>query len=839
MAKTTTKKTVAKRTARKPHGAAKAASAPKRRVSHHAELKPDQLRWKCDHRHFAFKSTAELEPLKGIVGQHRAIEAIRMGAEISSRGYNIFVMSLLGTGRMTTVQSVLQRVASHHKNYCDYAYVNNFKNPDMPRLLKFKAGEAKKFAKRMDESIALLRRKIPQLFEEAKFRKSRNELIKTYRAQEQSLLEEFDAQIRPAGFALGTLTGEDGTAQQEIFPLIEGAPVQVDALDGLVKEGKLTEKKALALKKKYISLRDGLVDMARKAMHVAQEFRKVLIEHDKAASSTTIRAAFLDERARYADAKIIEYLNEVENDLLDNIELFSPAHSDDSIETELTNGQNITEKLLHYSVNVILDNSMTSQAPIVVETSPSYMNLFGTVEKKYDKNGFMKTDFTQIKAGSLLRADGGYLIVNASDIVADANVWQGLKRLLLYGRLEIQAQDGISITGATLKPELIESNVKVIMLGDYHVYTILSEVEEDFNKIFKVAAEFDYETDRGEKMLQNYARFVAKICAEEQLPHASPTGVAAIVEWGVERTEDKNKLSINFSEVADVIREAAYFARANNKRLIDRPTVEQALTMRRRRTELQDEKIKNQIQQGTLLIDTSGSRVGQINGLTVYSTGLVSFGQPARITVTTGAGNAGIVNIEREAEFSGNIHTKGVMIITGLLRELFAQRRPLALSASIAFEQSYGGVDGDSASAAEIYALLSSLANIPIKQNIAVTGSVNQKGDIQPVGGVNEKIKGYYDVCRQRGLDGSHGVILPVQNVADLMLDYSIVESVRKGEFHVYPIARFEEGIRLLMDIEAGTIDNNYTYPQDTLFRLVDERLDHLYRVAWRSELKL
>ncbi|MBL7973329.1 MAG: AAA family ATPase, partial [Candidatus Kapabacteria bacterium] len=569
------------------------------------------------------------------------------------------------------------------------------------------------------------------------------------------------------------------------------------------------------------------------------EFKRALLEHDKAASSMIVHSTFNEIRVHFTDSKVNEYLSECEIDLLNNIEIFSPAHSDETQDVELTSGQQLSEKLLQYSVNLILDNSEAKAGPIIIETYPTYINLFGTIEKKYDKNGFVKTDFTQIKSGAMLRADGGYLIVNASDVLLDANVWQTLKRVLLYGRLEIQNQDISNIMGATLKPEVIESNVKVIMLGDYETYSALYELEEDFNKMFKIAAEFDYETDRAEKMMQNYARFVSKICNEENFPHANPSGVAAIVEWAVEQTEDKNKITINFSEVADLIREASFYARQDSKKIISRTIIEKTLAMRRRRTELQDDKIKNQIYQGTVLIDTVGKRIGQINGLTVYSTGLISFGKPARITVATGAGNAGIVNVERESDFSGSIHTKGVFIITGLLRELFAQRRPLALSASIGFEQNYGGIDGDSASAAEMIALLSSLSRVPINQSIAITGSINQKGDIQPIGGVNEKIKGFFEICAKRGLNGKHGVIIPHQNIADLMLDYDIVEAVKNKKFHIYPIKRLEEAVELLMDMKAGEINEGFTYPSGTLYKLVDERLDELYRVAFRHELRM
>lgn len=793
-------------------------------------LPVEQLRWRCDERIFRFRTTKELAPLRGIVGQHRAIEAIKLGAAIESRGFNIFVMSLLGTGRLTTIKQVLEPIAQQRRELYDFAYVHNFTNPAMPRLLRFRAGKARQFAKALAETMVFLRERIAALFREESFQRSRSAIVQRFHTKETALIEQFNQRIAPQGFTLGQVTDAEGTSRYELFALIRGKSVSLDDIPQLVNEGKISQRRAERLIRTYMKLREELVTMSYQGMEMQRAFEQALLEHARKAAGIIIAAAFDELRARFPEGSVREYLDECERDLIANVEIFSPQFVS-SPDAELSDGRTLAQKLKEYTVNIIVDNSQALSAPIIIEAFPTYTNLFGTIERRYDRNGVIHSDFTMIKAGAVLRANGGYLIVNASDVLADAQVWQTLKRVLLYGKLEIQSPDG-GTGSIALKPELIDVNVKVIMLGDYQTYLALSAIEEDFNKMFKIAAEFDYETDRSEKMLQNYARFVARLCEEENVLHARPSGVAALIEWAVERAEDKNKITINFSDVSDVIREASFVARQQRKKYFDRACVEEALRLRRRRTELQDVKIKSQILQGVLMIDTRGARVGQINGLTVYSTGLISFGKPTRITASTGAGNAGIIDIEHEAALGGNIYRKGVLTIPGLLREYFGQRRPLALSASISFEQNYGGIDGDSATLAELYAILSSLARVPLLQSIAVTGSLNQKGDVQPVGGVNEKIIGFFEICQQQGLDGTHGVIIPQQNVADLMLPPVILEAAEQGLFHVWAIRHFTEGIPILTGMDAGEMLPDYTYPPGTFLHAVDRRLEELALVA-------
>ncbi len=801
----------------------------KPRTANLPELTPHQLRWRCPEDIFTFETTQELTPIKGIVGQERAIEAIRLGAQLYSHGYNTFVSGVSGTGRLSTVKKILDEVAPSTPVLFDFCYVQNFTSPDNPRLLRFPAGQGRLFSKAMDEAISFLKRRIPQLFEEEGFQQKRLSLIDSYQQKEQDLISEFNIKIRPSGFVLGRIETEDGIPQTEVFPIINGKPVPISEIDTLVKAKKITAKKAEELREKYDTLHDELYALARLGVKLMHTFRSGLVEFDTTSASLITKTVFDEIRNDFPDTKVNEYLRDVEKDLLGNLEIFEPSLGKLPSEvTEIKADESSKEKFAAYSVNVILDNSQSKGAPVIVETIPTFVNLLGTIEKKYDANGFWKTDFTKIKSGSLLRADQGYLVVNALDLLREEGAWQILKKALLYGKLEIQSVDTyFTISQTLLKPEPIELNVKVVMIGDEDLYRALYFSEEDFKKIFKVNAEFDYEIDRSEHMIRYYAHFIHKICDSENLLHADRSGVAAIVEWGVAHTESQQKLTLQFSDVADLLREASYHAQLSggSSPLVTRKSVQQALQARRRRNEMLDEKIKHQIVQETLMIDTTGERVGQINGLTVYSTGLISFGKPARITSSVGAGESNIINIEREVELSGSTHDKGVMILEGFMRERFAQVRPLTLSASIAFEQSYGGIDGDSATAAEIIVLLSSLSKVPVKQSLAITGSVNQKGDIQPIGGVNEKIQGFFEICAIRGLHGEQGVVIPHQNVQDLMLSEEVIQAVKAGKFHIYPVATIEQAAERMMGYPAGVMHDDYTYPDGTIYGLVDARL--------------
>lgn len=796
------------------------------------KLKPEQLRWTCPENIFKFKTTAEVEPLERIVGQERAVEAIKMGSELKAKGYNIFVTGLSGTGRTTTVKQIVEENSTSCPITYDYCYVNNFNNTDEPILITLPRGKAKELSLAMEEAISFLRVRLPKLFEEETYQLSRKKIIDDYQSKERETLNEFDRKIKPLGFVRGQLENEQGFVQPEVFPLIEGEPVAIESLDEFVEQGKLTKKKATELKTKWKSLHDEVFDLSRLGLKLIQEFRTALNNNDKMSAETVVFSAFIEIENNFGKIGLINYLNDVKNNILDNLNIFIPSASPVPLLADVEQKNDNNDFLNAFKVNVILDNSETVNAPVVIETTPTYNNLFGTIEKTYDQRGFWKTDFTKIKSGSLLKADQGFLIVNANDLYSEPGVWVALKRVLLYDKLEIQPYDSyFQISQSSIKPEPIHINVKVIIIGGQTLYKWLYSYDKEFKKIFKVNAQFDYESSRTDEMLHNYAGFIAKISSEESLTHCTPSGVASVIEWAVEQAGSQNKVILKFSDVADLLREASFYSRESKIPYISREDVQKAIDWRRKRSDLIDEKLRNEIIEGTILIDTEGKKVGVINALTIYNNGIFAFGKPARISANVSAGTSGIINIEREADMSGKIHNKGVLIISGFLREKFARNNTLSLIASIAFEQNYGGIDGDSASAAEIYAILSAITQMPITQEIAITGSMNQKGDIQPIGGVNEKVTGFYEICKTRGLSGNQGCIIPASNVKDLMLNHELIDDCKKGKFHIWAISNIDEGIELLFGIKYGEIAKNEKYPDGSLYRLAADKIDELVEI--------
>ncbi len=802
------------------------------------ELKPSDLRWTCPVKHFKFKTTKNLKPLNEIVGQPRAIEAIRLGSELQSKGYNIFVSGLAGTGRLSTVKMILEKMPMGEPKLFDFCYVNNFSEREAPRLVRLPKGKGKLFAKAMDDAIELLRSHLPKIFEDEKFQTERKHLIESYQKKEHNILKQFDDRIQKDNFVRGQIETEEGMTQADVFPLVEGEAVAIQLLNEYVVNKKITNKQAEDIYKKYTKYKNQLLEIGKRQIKLMTEFKQAIAKNDKARIATTVNSVLDDIKNRFKTDKVIAFIDEVKKFIMDNIMFFVPGASflnpanqiDESVKNTVFN---------LFKVNVIVDNTGNEKPPIIVERTPSYTNLFGAIERTVDKNGAWHTDFSKIRAGSVLKADGGFLIVNAADLFEESGVWQALKRVLLYDRLEIQTFESIlQFSQVYIKPEPIKVNVKIVIIGGLTLYKMLYEYEKGFKKIFKINAQFDYESKRNNEMIKNYARFAAKICKEDNLPPFTPDGIAALVEWGVEHAGSVDKITLKFSDVADVIRESAFYDKYSNKKYINREDVVKAIEMQRYRNNLWDEKMKESILEGTMMIDVKGMRVGQINALTVLDDGLLSFGKPARITATVSVGSAGIINIEREADMSGSIHNKGVLIISNFFRERFAQKRPLAFTASLAFEQNYGGIDGDSATAAEIYVLISAMINVPVNQSFALTGSMNQKGDIQPIGGVNEKITGFYEICKEQGLTGEQGILIPDLNVRDLMLRQEIVDDVKAGKFKIYSFKRIEEGMELILGLPAGKLGKDGIYPEGTVYRMITDRLNELTALAKDKKIK-
>ncbi len=792
------------------------------------ELTPAELRWTCPPADVPFATTSECPYCDEIIGQERALKAIQTGLDIKSLGYNIFITGMVGTGRTTTVKRLLEKLEKGDRTPDDLLYVNNFKVPDEPLLLVLPAGSGKLFAKAMDKLIEMLRANIPALLKSKYYSEKRDQIVERQQKKQKDRLQAFEEEAAALGFTviqvqMGLFTRPD------LIPVMDGTPVPFAKLDALVKEKKMDKKTVDDLRANYEKLTGRLEAVFEFLKETDEETRTQLREWDIEAITPIIKGGVDEIRKAFASPRIDEYLGQVEENLVRFLELFKNQKKE---EAEKEPG----DPFIEYRVNILVDNSEQKGAPVVIETNPSYMNLFGSIESVVSRSyGIGQTDFTRIKSGSFLKANGGYLVLNALDALVEPGVWATLKRTLRNQTFEIQNFAAMFLFATSrLKPEPIPCDVKVVMIGDAYVFNVIYYADEDFKKIFKIKAEFASDMTRTEATPAEYARFIKKIGDDDRLLSFDRDGVAAVIEYATRVAGRQKKVSTRFHIIADVVREASYWAGKQGRAAVGRDAVEQAVRERFERVSLIERRIQEMIEEGTLMIDTEGSVVGQVNGLSVYDMGQFLFGKPTRITARTAMGRAGVVNIEREADLSGSTHNKGVLILGGYLRGKYAQDKPFALSASLAFEQSYSGVDGDSASSTEVYAILSSLARIPLRQDLAVTGSLNQKGEIQPIGGVNEKIEGFYDVCRSRGLTGAQGVIMPRRNVQDLMLRRDVVDAVAAGKFHVYPVATIDEGIEILTGVEAGAAREDGTFEEGTMNALVDAELKRLAK-GWKA----
>jgi lon-related putative ATP-dependent protease len=799
----------------------------------HATLPPAKLRWRCDPASIPFETTAEIAPLGGDFGQERAQRALRMGVELTASGYNLFVCGLSGTSRGGMIVRMIEDIHPEIEPAPDRCYVNNFKNADRPRLLTLPRGQANAFKKEVESGIDFLRRRIPQVFEGEPFQRQKTRIVERFTQREKELMDDFTRRIAREQFALGRMQ-VGAVALPEIFPVLDGQMVPIEEIPKLVQDGKLENAAAEGLERKYDQFRQEFTVVYRKTLSLSRELASEMSYLEQEAASVLVDGVIEELKEKYPSSPVAEYLEEVRHHILDNLDPFKEREGeDDQPPSEGGGGPRIErsdrDPFRVYGVNVILAHGEQEKCPVIFETIPTYANLFGTIHRSYDTRGGWNSDFMDLRGGSMLRADGGFLVMYALDALTETGVWRTLKRTLNHGKLEIQPVDVFfPFSTAALKPEPIDVHVKIILIGDRDMYELLYEHEDDFKKIFKVRVEFDEEMKWSDEVLRQYGGRLRKLSDDEQLLPFDRSAVAAILEHGVRLAGRRGKITTRFFDLADLSREASYVARHSQNSVITAAHVRGALDAKIERHNLLETKIREMVEQNLLFIDTTGERVGQVNGLSVLEIGGYAFGKPVRITASVALGKVGIINIERESNLSGRFHDKGVQIIAGYLRRTFAQDKPLSLSASVCFEQSYSGVDGDSASSTEVYALLSALSDLPIRQEFAVTGSVNQQGDVQPIGGVNQKIEGFYDVCRLKGLTGSQGVLIPAENVEDLMLRDEVIDAVRKGQFHIYPVATIEQGIEILTGVCAGKRIPSGRFEPDSLFAKADARLGQM-----------
>lgn len=778
------------------------------------ELKVSELRSICDPTVFKFKNTSEIKPLDEVIGQQRAVQAIEFGLNMKDRSYNLFVTGLAGTGKSTIVRDLVTKHAKKQPTPVEWCLVNNFKDVYRPNAIAVSPGKALPFYKKMNKVIEDLKKDLPKALEGEAYLQQLSKIKNEYTEESSELFHELEEYAADRSLQI-----EQTDAEFQVVPVVNGKPITPEEFANLTEDQRLAIEENMRIVQSEIDAKAREIDKIEQALHT--DIEKLL---DKVALSV-VQARLDSLKAEFKDnSDILDYLAAVQEDIVDNFNIFIPS---DKSETQ---PENLAERMQkpnfhQYQVNVLVDRETTKGAPVIFESNPTYYNVFGRIEKRAYM-GTISTDFTMIQPGSLLNANGGYLIMEIEPVLMNPFVWDALKRALRTKYLQIEdiaEETGFGTT--SLKPQPIPLDVKVILLGSYEAFEELQNEDPQFNKTFKVRADFDYEVEKTPETIQQYARFIARVSEEENLLPFTSKAVAAIVEYGVKHVADKNKLSIRFGPLHGVLKEADYWAKKNNARVVAEKYVIKAFNEHRFRYNLYEQKIHESYLNDQIIIDVDGEVVGQVNALAVYQIGEFSFGRPARITAETYMGKQGVINIEREAKLSGSTHDKGVLILSGYMGRTFAQYHPLSLSISITFEQNYGGIDGDSASSTELYAILSSLSDIPIRQGIAVTGSVNQKGQIQAIGDVNQKIEGFFEVCKEKGLTGQQGVIIPKANVDNLMIKREVINDVKRKKFHIYQVSTVEEGIEILTGVAAGKPDKNGNFPKGTVYGAVQQKL--------------
>jgi len=791
------------------------------------ELKVSDLKCTCNPDLFEFTTTDEIEDKKDLVyGQERGIKALDFGTNVDIKGYNLYLEGPTGVGKTMYTQRVLREKAKKDKVPNDWVYVYNFDNPNEPIAISFPAGQGQVFKDIMDSLVKDVRKEIKKVFNQEDFEKEKALIKQDFEAKKAELLEKLNKRTIVQGFQVKA--SDSGVY---MMPVLDGKVLEEKEYDALPDDlrHQFEERSNLVQDQIFEALSQikALEKAADKRIEEWQSNIALL------AINVQINAIKLNYKR---NKKITQYLENVKIDILKNVEAFLAPEPDPKHPEPQPNPMQkpeLKQPWLNYRVNLFVDNSKLEGAPVIMDTNYSFHNIFGGLEYE-NSYGMLKTDFTMIKPGLLHKANGGYIMFQAKDLLSNPQCYENLKKVLRVGELDIENQvdTRTSLTLVGVKPESIPLDVKVLLIGNGNIYQTLLTMDDDFRKLFKIKVEFNEDAPRTNENIIRLSKFVSSYCEDQDLLGLDKEAMAKMVEVASRMAGDKEKLSTQFSNIGEILAEASVWADKDKKKFITKEYINKALEERVDRIKKYDERYIEMIKDDTLLIDTAGSKVGQINGLTVISIGDYSFGKPARITANTYVGQNGVVNIENQVDMSGSSHSKGVYILAGYLGEQFAQDMPLSLTASICFEQLYGGVDGDSASSTELYAILSSLSGIPINQSLAVTGSVNQKGEIQPIGGVNEKIEGFYGICKLRGFNGQNGVIIPHQNVRNLNLSDEVISSCKKGEFHIYAIKTIDEGIEILTGVPAGAKDKSGNFPMGTINYLAQEKLKKFSKAA-------
>ena len=793
-----------------------------------------KLTCRCGEDIFGCESSGDGKPLQGIVGQAKALKALQFGLDIKEKGFNIYVAGVPGTGKKTAVKGYLQEVAKGKPTPPDWCYVNNFQENYRPKAISRPAGRARQFRRHVDAFIDAARREVSKAFESEDYAAKKNAAVSQVQLEREQLINRISEEAQKEGFVIqaspmGLLT----------IPLKDNRPLTEEEFHDLDRDAQNE------ISEKQRKLNEDMKKTGRQMVSIEKKTTEKIDLLDREIGSFTLNLLLEDLREGFHDIPGVQaHLDEMVADMLDNLSLFRSDGQKQVLPPELQAGMGQMAvppalkddmKFRKYRVNVVVDNTDLTGAPIVMELNPSYYNLFGRIEKEA-MLGALFTDFTMIRSGSVHRANGGYLILPVYEVLRNMLSWESLKRSITNGDIRVEeAEERLGfMTTRWLVPEPIPWDVKVVLIGSPVLYYRLFELDPEFRALFKVKADFDLVMDRTEENMRHFSSFVCSVCTQEKLKHLEKGAIARVVDYSSRLAEDQSKLSTEFGTIADVLREASFYATVQDSPLVKEAHVRQAIEEKFNRSNMVLEKIREYIDRGIIKIDTTGEAVGQVNGLSVMGMGDIAFGRPSKITATIGVGSQGLIDIEREARLSGPIHTKGVLILSGYLTHRYAQDKPLSLSARLVFEQSYSGIEGDSASSTELYSILSALSGVPVKQGIAVTGSVNQKGEVQAIGGVNEKIEGYFGVCKLKGFTGEQGVMIPSSNVQNLVLGDEVIQAVTEGRFHIWSVGTIDEGIEVLTGRKAGVRDGSGHFEDGTVNSLVDSQL-RAYSEMWTS----